>query len=268
MEHLNKQQVVLTCILVALVTSVATAITIVSLTDESGLPTQTIYRVIETSIDKVADKVTDTPASASQTPVKENPKTPATLASADIAQLGAKSLVRIYDTTNGARKFTALGVAVGTKDGVLASALLVSKGTSFVAVTPQGEVTAAFVRELPNGLNYFTLGYPVGVKTKVPTLDLKGLSTLRLGASVIAVGGKESGDVVSIGIVSELKPAEGSQDNVTVVTDMTLSSAYSGFLLFDTSGNLVAIEKGINEADHSPLFLSASVIKKDLAGLL
>jgi hypothetical protein len=237
---------------------------VVSLTDESGLPTQTIYRVIETSI----DKVTDTPASTTQTPVKESPKTPTTLASADIAQLGAKSLVRIYDTTNGARKFAALGVAVGGKDGVLTSALEVPKGSSYVAVTPQGEITAVFVKEISNGLNYFTLSYPEGVKNKVPVLDLKGLATLRLGASVIAVGGKEGGDVVSIGIVSELKPAEGDTDNATVVTDMKLSSAYSGFLLFDTSGNLVAIEKGITENDHSPLFLSSSVIKKDLAGLL
>ncbi len=272
MEHITRQQTILIAILVAIVTSFATAITVVSLTDETGSPTQTIYRVIETTIEKVADISTSDTVTA---PVKETPKNPSVIAPTDIAQIGAKSLVRIYDTTGGTRQFAALGVAVGTKDGLLASTLLVAHtdSSSYVAVLPDGsEVVAAFVKaNVAGSYSYFTLSYAASVKSKVPTLDLKSMSALRLGSNVIAVGGKESGNVVSTGIVAELRTQEGESSTSTpsiIVTDMALTSNYSGFLLFDTAGNLVALEQGVDKAGGDHLFLNAAVIKTALGSLL
>lgn len=270
MDHLNKQQVVLICVLVALVTSVATAISVVSLTDESGLPTQTIYKVIEKSIDKVADIAPDT-----VTPSKDVAKPATILMPSDIAQSAAKSMVRIYETTSGEKQFVALGVAFGNKSGVISSTLLNThgEGATYVAVTPDGvTVNARFVRDaLGGGFGLFALEYPQGVKTRVPALELKSISGLKLGDNTVAVGGKESGNVVSTGIVSELrvqKDAVATSTPEIVVTDMTLSSSYSGFLLFDTNGQLVAFEKSISEADRSPEFIDASVLKQSVSGLL
>jgi S1-C subfamily serine protease len=272
MEYITKQQVILICILVAIVTSVATAISVVSLVDPSGSPTQTIYRVIETTIEKVADIPSDEPEIARPIDI---PKTPSVLSASDIAQIGARSLVRIYSNVNDIRKFAALGVVVGNKDGVLATELLVPKSTAYVAVLPDGsEVPAAFVKdEIAGTFSFFTLGYPANTKSKVPEIKLENISGLKLGASVVAVGGKESGDVVSTGIVAELRPLEGDTSSAApisniVLTDMSLSSAHSGFLLFDTSGNLVALERGVSESANTSVFLNASILKGALAGLL
>ncbi|MFA6050725.1 MAG: trypsin-like peptidase domain-containing protein [Candidatus Paceibacterota bacterium] len=272
MEYITKQQVILICILVAIVTSVATAISVVSLVDPSGSPTQTIYRVIETTIEKVADIPSDEPEVTRPIDI---PKTPSVLSVSDIAQIGARSLVRIYSNVNNVRQFAALGVAVGSKDGVLATELLVPQATAYIAVLPDGsEVPAAFVKDdIAGTFSFFTLGYPVGTKSKVPVIELKNISGLKLGASVVAVGGKESGNVVSTGIVAELRPLDSDTSSASstsniVLTDMSLSSAYSGFLLFDTSGNLVAFERSVSEADDSPFFLNASILRGALAGLL
>jgi len=272
MEHLTKQQITLLCVLIALITSVATAISVVSLTDESGLPTQTIYKVIERSIDKVADLPTkdSTPA-----PIKET-KPVSTVFPSDIAQLGVKSLVRIYETSSGTKQFVALGVAVGSKSGVLTSSLLVPNyaGSTYIAIAPDGtEVPATFSKDdISGSFAFFVMNYPAGSKSKVPSIELKSISNLKLGANVVAVGGKESGDVVSTGIVAELRPlTEGATTGKTsaiVITDMTLTSTFSGFLLFDTSGVLVAFEQGIDTTEKTPIFLDAGVVKAALAGLL
>ena len=146
MEHITRQQTILIALLVAIVTSIATAISVVSLTDPAGSPTQTIYRVIEKTIEKVADipKTTTIPAR-----VTDTPKVSAVLSPSDIAERGASSLVRIYDKSSGEKKFVALGVVVGDKDGVIASALAIENTTasSYVAVTPDGgDVPATYVK--------------------------------------------------------------------------------------------------------------------------
>src|SRR5262249_18336722 len=111
--------------------------------------------------------------------------------------------------------------------------------------------------------------YPQGEKSKLQTLDLKDSSSLKLGANVVALGGKESGNVVSTGIVTEFSSytGRGATSTDVVSTDLSLSSDFSGWLLFDTGGNLVGLEIGSGEG-KSARFLNAAVIKSALAGLL
>lgn len=274
MEHITRQQTILIALLVAIVTSVATAITVVSLTDETSTPTQTIYRVIEKSIDKVAD----IPAVKEvKEVVKDSPKKEVTIFSpAAIAESGAKSLVRIYDKGSGDKKFAALGIAVGSKDGVLASALLVpnSPASSYVVVAPDGtEVEANFTKgDVAGGFTFFTLKYS-DPKKKVPSVDLKNIGTVKLGDNIVILGGKEGGNVVSTGIVSELRPIDGKDGDKPseasyIITDVSLSSSVSGFLLFDTEGHLVALEQGIGESDKTPTFIPIGLIKASLSTLL
>ena len=93
---------------------------------------------------------------------------------------------------------------------------------------------------------------------------------LKLGANVVAIGSKGSGDVVSTGIVTEFKALSDTEPSIKniLTTDMALSSTLSGFLLFDSYGKLVAFEKGLDETDKTPLFLDAAVIKNALSGLI
>lgn len=272
MENITKQQLILVCLLVAIVTAVATSVATVSLTDGVSRPEQTIYKVIEKTIDKVADIPTvkeivgDTSVSKPTTSV---------LSPSDIADKKLKSLVRIYELIAGEKKFVSLGVAVGKKDGVITSApqTPINMSGQYVAITSEGaEIPVRYERgNIAGSLAFFSLLYDVKTKSKVTPLSIKGISGIALGTNVISLGGKESGDVLSTGLVTELKSidttASTSAKNL-VVTDMNLTTDISGWLLFNVSGELIAFEKGIDAIDKTPIFINAKTVEDEMAGLL
>jgi len=270
MEQITKQQVILIALLVAIITAISTSVATVSLLDNpGGGPQQTIYKVIERSIETVANipTVKEAVSTAKQSSAS------AELSPSDIAANGAKSIIRIYEKVGNDKKFVALGIAVGSKNGALSSAPLaeLANGLEYVAVTADShEIKASLSKTgLPAGFAFFVLNYDTGEKSKVSTIEIKSNPSLKLGANVVALGGKEEGNVVSTGIITELLPLEGGAATSTdkMSTDMALSSALSGWLLFDTSGNLVGFETGINE-NKTGQFINGGLVKAALAGLL
>jgi len=267
MEQITKQQLILVSLLVAIVTAVATSVATVSLADGTSRPEQTIYRVIERTIEKVAD----IPAVKEivNTDVKK-PVVVTELSPADIVDQKSNSLVRIYEKIDGVNQFTSLGLAVGTKNAVVSSAITtpVVPESQFVAVTGAGtEIPLKFEKNgLINNFSVFTFQYDPKEKTKIPTLDLKDISGIKLGSNVVALGGKESGDVVSTGIVTEIKTIndKASSTKNVLVTDFTPTTAVSGWLLFDTKGNLVAFEGGFNDVSSFPVFMNAKLVSEGM----
>ena len=270
MEDISKQQVILISLLVAIVTAVATSIATVSLTNESSTPQQTIYRVIEQSIQKVADL----PAVTKNSDIPVTPKGPSILSPADIASKVAPSVVRIYKKEGDKREFVALGVASGSKGGVIDSTRLVPhvEGTLYFAISNNNkEIPVTYTQgDIQDVFSFFVLNYEAGEKNKIPAINLSNISGVKLGSNVVAFGGKEAGDVISNGIVTEIRSigSNASSTKDILVTDMALSSTISGFLLFDTLGNLIAFEKGLDEVDKTPFFINASILKTDLAKVL
>lgn len=269
MEQITKQQVILIALLVAIITAISTSVATVSLLDNPSTSAgQTIYKVIERSIETVANipTVKDAVSTAKQTITSE-------LSPSDIAASGAKSIIRIYEKVGNDKKFVALGVAVGGKGGALSSAPSSELGNTleYVAVTADNhEIGATLAKTgLPGGFALFSLNYGAGEKSKTPSIEIKSNSGLKLGANVVALGGKESGNVVSTGIITEFAPLEGGAATSTdmMTSDMALSSSLSGWLLFDTGGNLIGFETGINE-DKTTRFINGAVVKAALSGLL
>ncbi|MDB5204581.1 MAG: hypothetical protein JWP09_609 [Candidatus Taylorbacteria bacterium] len=271
MEQITKQQLILVCLLVAIVTAVTTSVATVSLTDNSSGPDQTIYQVIEKTIDRVAD--IPTVKNIVGTPEVKTP-TVTELSPADIADQKSDSLVRIYETIGETKQFIALGLAIGSKNAVLASSLpeSVLPEHQFTAVTSAGkEIPLKFEKSgLSNNFAVFTLQYAQGEKNKIPTLVLKSITGIKLGSNIVALGGKESGDVVSTGIVTEIKSADenASSTKNILVTDMILTTPISGWLLFDTGGNLIAFEKKASETESSPVFVNAKLLVDEVKDYL
>jgi S1-C subfamily serine protease len=100
-------------------------------------------------------------------------------------------------------------------------------------------------------------------------IEIKDAKALKLGSNVVALGGKEEGNVVSTGIITEFTPLPNASATSTdaFATDMNLSSGLSGWLLFDTAGNLSGFEAGLGE-DKVARFINAGLLRSALGSYL
>ncbi|MES2409206.1 MAG: hypothetical protein V4509_02800 [Patescibacteria group bacterium] len=266
MEQITKQQLILVCLLVAIVTAVATSVATVSLTDSSSGPDQTIYQVIEKTIDKVAD--IPTVKSIVGTPTVKTP-TEVELSPADITEKKLGSIVRIYEKVGETKQFVALGLAVGAKNAIISSPLSTPTvpESQFIAVTGAGlEIPLKFEKGgIVNNFAVFTLQYDPKEKNKIPALTMESIGGVKLGSNIVALGGKESGDVVSTGIVTEIKSLDENSTTTknVLVTDFTPTTPISGWLLFDTKGNLVAFES-LSSESTMPIFVNARLVEEGM----
>jgi hypothetical protein len=266
MEQITKQQLILVCLLVSIVTAVATSVATVSLNDGNTGADRTIYQVIE----KTIEKVTDIPTVKNIVGTQDTKKPSVIeLSPADIADQKSDSLVRIYEKVGEVKQFVALGVVLGTKNTVVSSSLLspVVPESKFVAVTKSGrEILLKFEKGgLVNNFAVFSLQFDPKDKTKIPSLTPKNIASIKLGSNVVALGGKESGNVVSTGIITEIKSLDENATTTKniLVTDFTPTTPISGWLLFDTQGGLVAFESIMSELSV-PVFLNAKLVEEGM----
>lgn len=205
-EKLTKQQIILVTLLVSFVTSIATGIVTVALMDQAPAGvTQTINRVVERTIEKVATPPTSGNSAAVVTRetvvVKEDDQI---VSSVDKNKL---SVVRIYtDTIDPAQRiFVDLGTII-SKDGLIATGDVFADPQGKYLVTVDGS-TFYHVSVLPKAnknLFYFLKVIQEGKNpvSFVP-VTLSNSDSLKLGQTVIAWGGNLQ-NTVSTGIVSSL----------------------------------------------------------------
>jgi hypothetical protein len=140
MNDLNTQQIVLLCLLVSFVSSVATGITTVSLLDQAPEPVaQTINRVVERTIEKVVDPVVESVSNVAtnRTPerVVETVVVNQEDLTVDAVEKNSKSLVRIYavNSTTGSKTFAGLGVVVSNDGKILTSSTILEMSRKFTS---------------------------------------------------------------------------------------------------------------------------------------
>lgn len=270
MDQLTKQQVVLICLLIAIVTSITTGIVTISLSDQSpgGVP-QTIYQVVERTIEKVVpDSSPVKKIIEKDTTVKELPLT-------DIVDRVSKNIIRIYrKDASGASQFISIAVAVGDKGTLFApeGANPTVEGESLNAVLPDGtEMEVNVVKK-----NIFAGTDALLIKdsknnSKTAKTVLGGFADVKLGTNLVAFGGKENNNVVSTGIISEFQ--NGAGDNATTtaktiaVTNISLSNSTLGWMLLNTSGKTIGFVLPI-EAGLPAKYLDASVAGKSAGPLI
>jgi len=256
LEQLTKHQLVLLALLVSFITSIATGIVTVTLMDQAppGV-TNTINRVVERTVEVVSPDNQGAAVITKETTVvvKEEDLI------SDSIKKGSASLVRIRPdfslgkNTNSETEAKILGVGILVSDG----GLIATDPSVFVdylyfeGILPNGKIfpleivkdgdTVAFAKLIPEE------GKDI---SGAPKIKLAGGESLKLGQSVIAIGGKER-DVVSTGIISSLVEEEVSrklEDGGTATTTRTAFISTTlpqkpifGTPLFNLFGELIGI---------------------------
>ncbi len=243
MDHLTKQQVILLALLVSFATAVATGITIFSLADNSTNPgvQQIAYRVIEKTISQVAS---DSPVRKIIPDITQDTSNqqPQALSISDIADKTSGSLIRIYRTIAGTTtpEFTTLGVMVSGNNIIAADATDTSATYNYVTVlSDQKQYQINYVKELGTGLALYKLTDDKAAKT-IQTIKIIPSAKLKIGFNVIAIGGDESGNVVSTGIIKQISPVLiNGVKTLALTTDFKPTNSTASLILLDTNANLI-----------------------------
>jgi len=250
LEKLTKHQIVLLTLLVSFVTSIATGIVTVSLMNQAPPEiSRTINQIVERTVQTVAAPaaaVVSQPATVKTVVVNNDD-----LAAQSIASVQA-SIVRIVDTKD-PKTLVARGVIIDKAGTAITDrgALVGSGAASFAALLPDGTlVPVAIIKGQATTTDTLLLSLAVGTTTGWTAAPVADVSKVKLGQSVIRIGGKGS-DTVAEGIVSGA-PHQG-------LIESSVSSATPGSVLITLFGEVVGLVTG-DSANAGSDFYSIPVI--------
>jgi S1-C subfamily serine protease len=217
-EHLNKTQILLLTLLVSFVTSIATGIVTVSLMGQApqGV-TQTVNRIVERTVEKVVTQpIRSTAAAITGVAPVPAPVASETTVVVKEDDLAADSIARVQNS------MVRLVERGGNEDGAFARGVIVDKSGVVVAdrattdpnlgtdvILSTGERFRAEPRPALLGevLRYYDLNTTGTTTPALSAIPLADHSHLRLGQSVIRIGGRTR-DSVAEGVISIL-PTSG-----------------------------------------------------------
>jgi S1-C subfamily serine protease len=263
MEELNKTQIVLLTLFVTFVTSIATGIVTVTLLSQApkGV-TNVIDHVVEKTIEKV---VPSDIAGQMATVVREKVKVVTTedLVVAAIARnQGSVWAIRgipVGSLESNEATFYGLGFVL-SKDGVLvADVSAVQEGVSYRASDATGKsVKLSFIKsDAKHSLAFFQMQLTDADKSSIVPVSVGDANTLKIGQSIVAVGGRDK-NVVSVGIVSsvDMQKIGSTTTNIigAIYTTTDLKPLYTGSLLINSSGEVVGFYRYLGDfGNYFPL---------------
>jgi len=242
MNGLNTQQIVLLCLLVSFVSSVATGITTVSLLDQAPEPVaQTINRVVERTIEKVVDPVVGSVKNVVTEPKKvvETVVVNQEDATVGAVETNAKSLVRIYaiNSVTDAKTFAGLGLVVSNDGKILTSSTILESGRRFSADYVNGSYELDIVSQT-NGTAMFSPRNLEEGKT-FSSATFGNSQNVKLGQSVIALSGQEK-NIVSTGIVNSTETNTEGSINI-INTSIPSDTIIRGSILVNLKGEIIGM---------------------------
>src|SRR3989344_518076 len=259
MENLTKHQLILVALLISFVTSIATGIVTVSLMDQApkGV-TQTINRIVERTVERVVTEPNKGGGIVKETiVVKEEDKI------IEAIEKNAKSMVRIYKTDssqsaeNPLKSFVGIGVIISKEGGIATDGSIISPSSSYSAVLNDAKEYDAkpISSEAKSAIEFLKIVPKAGEGLSLTPAVLADSDTLKLGQTVISLGGKLRNSV-SIGVITSFIESDNSDfENTTTTESIGLSSqneSTTTILAAADTGNLVAT---VNESvkENSPL---------------
>lgn len=247
LEHLTKHQILLLTLLVSFVTSIATGIVTVSLMDQApnGV-TRVINQIVERTVETVAPVSQGAAASSVTTVVVKDDD----LAAQSIAKV-QKSIIRI--TERGSDDLVARGLIIDGNGVAITdrAAIVATRASVLDAILPSGERVPAVVRRSQADGPIMVLDVVVGTSTAFAPAVLSATGNLKLGQSVIRIGGTGS-DAVGIGVIARV-PAEAGAPIETSVESLT-----PGAVLTTLFGEVVGMVTAASAAQGSTFYTVTS----------
>jgi len=260
-EQLNKSQIVLLTLLVSFMTSIATGIVTVALMQQAPPAiTQTVNRVIEHTIEKVAPGQ----AAAASTPtqsvvtVREADAIPAAVEKA------SPSLVRLYTSATTDPAFLGLGLVMTTSGTIAADSSALGDDADAVAELPNSSQVRLFViaRDAATGIAYLSPSADAAGATP-PSWKPATLAARRavLGQTAVALSGRTT---VRLGIgaitSAEALSASAKEGPQILGTNIKESDILGGSPLMDTDGAILGVSTAVSRASSPQAFISAQAI--------
>lgn len=237
-EQLTKSQIILLTLLVSFVTSIATGIVTVSLVNQAppGI-TQTVNRIVERTIEKVVPTAVPAVATLGTNIVTE--KTIVVrdddLAAQSIEKL-QQTLIRILEKGSIDSAVIARGVIIDSTGVAVTDKDALSIHGSYEAILPSGKKAAITLRPFSTSSPLAVVDLTVPQGELLQAAVFADASKLKLGQSVIRIGGKVK-DAVAIGTVSALPDGTTNGDFI----EASVVSATPGNILTTIFGEVVGM---------------------------
>ncbi len=271
-EDLSKTQIVMLCLLITFVTSIATGITTVTLMEQAPTGvTQTINRVIQKTIETV---VPDTSKKSETIVIKEEDLVVDAIAkNKDIivpvkipsSDLSASAIASIPNMTT-----IGYGFLVSNDGVLITSSSTVSDKGNYSVETSEGVFGADFVKKDEHGFSILKLKIDPILNPKIKTVSASSLgesNALKLGQTVLSISNKGS-DVLQ-GIINSLPKIEASDPKnppkslfSEIGTNLKFGSAFSGMPILNLDGQIVGI---VVMGESGSTVVPSEFIKESLA---
>jgi hypothetical protein len=259
--NLNTQQIILLCLLVSFVTSIASGITVVSLMQQTPEPvTQTINRVIERTVESVTQQpVEDLKNLISQKPTPSKEVVTVVVNQEDqsinAVSKNENSIARIVLNTKN-EEFVTVGLVLNKAGDTIVDKRMVDRRSTYAAYYgskrvlvkySSGSETNDFVilkvqGENPNDFVPATLGDSNGIK---------------LAQSVISLSGSKQTSVTIGEIESLNKASDGSL--ISIDTSVSGQNVLTGSLLLNLQGDVIGIK--IFTQEDRTIFMPINTLK-------
>ncbi len=255
-------------------TSIATGIVTVSLLDQAPAGvTQTINRVVEKTVEKIV------PITQPAAVITKEIQVPVVVKEGDLViqaiEKNAKSLVRIQEIEPETKNlsFKTLGIVV-SKDGlILAPRDFYQEGKKYSATFADAKLLTLEYVDTKEERDIVLFRATSSEKYTFTSAVFSNSDALKLGQTVVALGGDEARNSVGVGVISGIAekslPQDGSVEQVqkkfrsVIETTLPLKDKSSGFYLLDLSGAVIGLHVEKEEYPKS-WYIPSNIVKESM----
>jgi len=277
LEELNKTQIILLTLLVSFVSAIATSIFTVKILEEAPpAVTQTINRIVERTIERVvpADPSTGT---LEQTVIEK--ETTIVVKEDDLItesiDRNKRKIVRLVtitgdESTEASEEeladreivFHGIGIII-SEGGLIATASIVADVVKLVAISDSGKEYTTEVINTSGDISYLQIAGAEDETISLSPVTFVDETTLKLGQTVISIGGEERTSV-STGIIASFVEEEVVYDEVTETVLTAIRTNIGGSIPGSPLVNIFGEIVGIDVLQTPGVFTSSNLIQSGI----